>query len=171
MRIHRYILILCAIVCTITITSQAQVKEGLTELNLSGAYSAIESDSISTYSILLSASGGYFIFPFLEVGGDFSLTKMKKEDLIGALGPFVSFHLPFTEDATIVPFAGIQGGTTFGWEENQYYYGGFLGTKAFIGNGGGGAVSLQLFYLRWDPSKKSAVYNNFGVLTGISIFF
>lgn len=171
MKLNRFLLYACAMIFVFSVTGWAQVREGLTELNLSGAYSEVAYDGKSTYSVYLNTSAGYFLFTNLELGADFSLTKLKKEDTIGSAGPFVSFHYPFSEDAAVVPLIGVQGGSTFGFEENQYYWGGFLGCKAFIGEGGGGAVSLQAFYLRFEPSEETKPFNHFGVLTGISIFF
>ena len=171
MNIKRLVMLVLVMFLMISVNSRAQVQAELTELNVSGAYSTISQDGQSIYSMNLILSAGYFIWQYLEVGGDAGVTKMKDEDTIGSVGPFVSFHYLFNEESKIVPFAGIQGGTTFGFDENILYYGGFLGAKAFIGSGGGGAVSLQLFYLRHEPSKKTKPFDQFGALTGISIFF
>jgi|GEM_PF-4673052 len=170
MRIHSIIFLTLILLAAGVLTGSAQVQEGLSEVNLSGAYNVVSSNGESVYSIMLSTSYGYFLFSQLEAGADFSLNKVKEEDTIGSVGPFVSFHYPFSPDAKVVPFIGVQGGTTFGFEENLAYYGGFLGVKAFIGNGGGGAVSLQAFYLRQDPSKKTKPFDQYGLMTGISIF-
>lgn len=145
-------------------TADAQVRQGLQELNVSG--SAAFQDDFST--IFLTGSYGYFIASTIEVGPTLTLTRTSFSSVAGTtsstaglIGGFVHVHFgrPY---ATTVPFVGAQVGAGIGDAEGLEF-GAMGGAKFFVTPGG--AITPAAF-LRFDEDGNSI----YGAQLGISLF-
>lgn len=146
-------------------TGSAQVRQGLSELNLSGSLGMASRGGQSTTIIQLAMSYGHFVVSFLELGGNFSFASIGGTAVSIDYGAFLSAHLPGLFDESVVPYIGGQIEFDF---DNPSTYGGFVGLKVFVSEGGG-AVSVQGYYSR--QTFVGLQVDNYGVLTGVSVFY
>ncbi len=163
----RYYLGISTLIILFSFSSFAQVRKGLNELNLSGSVNILSAEGESITTVLLQLAYGNFVTESLELGGNFSFLSVEDEE-IGAVGAFLSIHFP-SSGSTAVPYIGGQFGAGFGLDDNPVTFGGYGGVKIFIGQGGGGALTIQGFYLRQNYDEGGI--NNYGAMMGISIFF
>ena len=169
MRFNRLFIGIILINVILVTTVFGQVMKGLKEVNLAGSFNVSSAGGESFTLIQFATSLAYFINKNVSVGGNLTLVKPEGFDATGAFSALVSVHFAKTEDAKSVPYIGAQIGHGYGSSfDNPFIFGGFVGIKLFVA-GGGGAVSIQPFYTRQDFEFGGV--NNYGLLTGVSIFF
>jgi hypothetical protein len=149
--------------------ARGQIHSGMNELNISGSLNNSKVDGGETYTYIHLSSGfGHFFNEFLEAGANFSLEKAEDMDPCGTASLFISIHFPSATLRTAVPYLGGQIGGGYGSEDNPFIWGAFAGLKLFVS--GGGAVTIQPYYVKQQyPSDVNI--DNYGLLTGVSIFF
>ena len=148
--------------------SFGQTRKNLNEVSIAGSINVESIRGHSATSISLTTGYGHFVTKFLELGGNFGLTKSKYRDALGAVSFFVSLHLSSKPDVRTVPFIMGQVGFGYGLDDNPDIAGGAIGIKSFV-SGGGGAITTQLFYQL--QGFDFIQIENYGVSTGVSIFF
>lgn len=154
-----------ALLLALAPAAQAQVSQGLQEINVSG--SATFYDDFS--NIFVSGSYGYFVTPVIEVGPTLTLSRFSFDGVLGGqsstaglIGAFTHIHLAPT-GATTVPFFGGELGIGVGASDGVEF--GVLGGAKFFLTPGG-AITPAAF-LRFNDDGDSV----FGIQLGISLFF
>lgn len=146
----------------------AQVRAGLSEVNLNGNITAVspeEGDTETTMQVQLRY--GYFLTPAVQLGVQLSAIKFEDVDTFGDVGAFGAYHFGSPGSMT-VPYVGAQVGTGFGFDDsNPFTFGGFAGLKYFLGQAG--AISPELFVMRSSADDFS--WTSFGLRVGVSVFF
>ena len=149
--------ILAAGLLVTTPTAEAQVADGLRELNASGAFTVTSGD------IVVNTQGflGFFLTDAIEVGPLVNLTITENVSLVN-LGGFAAYHFT-APGATSVPFVGAE--LTAGLADAEgFVVGGLAGLKYFVAEGA--AIVPSAFVRIPDEGDVSL-----GAQFGISIFF
>ncbi|HLG93499.1 MAG TPA: hypothetical protein VI546_01545 [candidate division Zixibacteria bacterium] len=168
MRKGRFVLSFCVALLALSSSSLGQVRKGLNEIAFNGSLDVLTANGSSATSAEVGIGYGHFLTDQAELGGGFSLIKIEGIDAFGTFGGFFSFHFPSTPESKAVPYIGGNIGLGYGDPfDNPFIFGGYGGFKLFIASGG--AISIEPFYQRYNYSGGGI--NNFGVRTGISLFF
>ncbi|HSJ23894.1 MAG TPA: hypothetical protein VK929_04355 [Longimicrobiales bacterium] len=150
------------------VNAAAQVRPGLSELNLSADISAMspeEGDSETTMNVQLRY--GYFLTPAIQLGAQLSAIKFEDVDTFGDVGVFGAYHFG-APGAMAVPYAGAHVGTGFGFDDsNPFSFGAMAGLKYFLGQAG--AITPELYVTR--SSADDFNWTTFGLRVGVSVFF
>ena len=144
-----------------------QTKKGLNELNMSANFIGSSGSGNSGSVFQLGIAYGNYTTQKLEFGINFSLLIFDNSKS-GNGGLFFEYHFPRCDSSTIVPFFGGQIGSMFGDNSvNMLGFGFFNGVKFFLSKNS--AMSIQPFYMYYK--KRSSTRSQYGILSGISIFF
>ncbi len=136
--------------------AQAQISQGLNEVNAAASFSTTEGFTV----IQISGFAGRFITPQIELGPRLTLSKVEGADLAGSIGAFGAYHFG-AAGATTVPFAGALIDIGIG-DGSSLGLGGFGGAKFFLNEGA--AITAQGFVTFGDVTTV-------GAQGGVSIFF
>jgi hypothetical protein len=140
----------------------AQVREGLQELNGSGAFTAFEGGSV----FFIDLSYGYFVTRTVEVGPSVEIAR-SDDDLggdrtSGFIGGFGHVHFG-RRGATSVPFVGLEIDAGIGDAEGVFF--GIVGGGKFFLTPG--AALTPAAFVELDDEGNTA----FGARFGVSAFF
>lgn len=151
--------------------ANAQVKAGLNELSLSGGIDVVAANGESNTSTTITLGYGHFLNHRIEIGGNASFVKLENVDATGLVGGFGAYHLASSPTSRVVPFLGASAAMGYGNEkDNPIVLGAFGGLKLFVANGA--AILVQPFFQRYNfGEKQGGDYSNYGVATGVSLFF
>jgi hypothetical protein len=167
MRNAKSALIVATLMAFGAVDAAAQVRVGLSEVNLNGhitSESPEEGDSETTMQVQLRY--GYFVTPAVQLGVQLAALKWEDRDTFGVVGVFGAYHFGSPGSMT-VPYVGAQVGTGFGTDNNPFTFSGFAGLKYFLGQAG--AISPELFVMRSSADDFS--YTIYGLRVGVSVFF
>jgi hypothetical protein len=140
----------------------AQVRQGLQELNGSGAFTSFEGGS----SLFLDLSYGYFVTRSVEIGPSVQISRESRDDDFSSTAGFIGGfgHLHFgRRGATSVPFIGLEIDAGVGDAEGVFF-GVVGGGKFFVAPG---AALVPAVFFEFDDEGNSA----FGGRFGVSAFF
>ncbi|MDX1419972.1 MAG: hypothetical protein R3181_08400 [Rubricoccaceae bacterium] len=156
----RHVLLLSAFV-VLAGTADAQVYQGLQELNGGGAFTSFDGGSIFT----LSASYGYFVTRSVELGPTLQVTRSDAGSFSttsGVVGGFGHLHFGGRRSRS-VPFLGLEIGAAVGDAEGVLF-GVVGGGKFFVAEG---AALTPAAFFQFDDNGNS----QFGARAGVSAFF
>lgn len=136
--------------------AEAQIAQGLNEMNASASFTSTEGAT----AFNISGFFGHFLTPRIEIGPRISYFKYEGVSGSGSVGAFGSYHFG-APGATTVPFAGALVDIGVG-SSSSASFGGFGGAKFFLNEGA--ALTAQGFVTFGD-------FTTIGAQGGISIFF
>ncbi len=136
--------------------AEAQIAQGLNEMNASASFTSTEGST----AFNVSGFFGHFLTPSIEIGPRISYFKYEGVSGSGSVGAFGSYHFG-APGATTVPFAGALVDIGIG-RSSSASFGGFGGAKFFLNEGA--ALTAQGFVTFGD-------FTTVGAQGGVSIFF
>lgn len=136
--------------------AEAQIAQGLNEMNASASFTSTEGAT----AFNISGFFGHFFTPRLEVGPRINYVKYEGASGSGSVGAFGAYHFG-APGATTVPFAGALVDIGVGGNSSTSF-GGFGGAKFFLNEGA--ALTAQGFVTFGD-------FTTVGAQGGVSIFF
>lgn len=154
-------LALLAFALVAALPSQAQVRQGLSEVGGSASLYSYDGPVDRVTVLSLEPSYGYFFTDRLEAGAAVSYIRLGSGGDSGNLVVFSEYHFG-APGATTVPFLGVRLGTSF-TDESDIVFGGNGGAKFFFLPGG--AITGELVLLTNGDAL------NVGAQAGVSIFF
>jgi hypothetical protein len=158
-----------AIIGILMVASSASgnIERGANELMLSGAVGWMRCDDEESTNYHLVAGFGTFVSSLVEIGSRISFMLNDPGDTFGSLSALVLFYPGSWSIRNIRSYAGLQLGIGLGSGDNPLIYGGQMGSKYYLSEGG--TVFSELYYLRHEYDLGGC--NEYGLSIGLSVLF
>lgn len=159
----------CIIIGILLATSSVSggTERGTNELMISGAVSSMRCDGANYTNYNLIASYGTFVSSTVEMGSRISFMLNDPGDTFGSVSANLLYYPRSWAIKNVRSYAGLQLGIGLGSGDNPFIYGGQLGSKYFLSEGG--TIFSELYYLRYEYAPGAC--NEYGLSTGISVLF